>query len=305
MNRDCEIVRDLIPLYAEEMCSQSSAEFVREHTEKCPDCQAVLDEIKKPVPVMADTKTETLHTLRRRLRKKTVFSVLSAVLIILSILAGLVIYATVPVWLSVEEAVVYAEQQPDGSVKVKLSDKVCHISNFENNRFCCQGMRIDWILKASRSHNPNSTEHTISFKPDNEQSLWYYGKFTGESDTLLWGKDTTVLENSYYRQMDRSLLYIISISAFVGIALLICGAVLRKKRLGKWILLIATLFICCALSTLFVTDGHFYDTIIRNAAMLRFSMLARRYAAIAGLTLLSFPTVICTGYTVYLYRDNS
>ena len=35
MNKQCEIVQDLLPLYVDGACSESSAEMVREHLESC------------------------------------------------------------------------------------------------------------------------------------------------------------------------------------------------------------------------------------------------------------------------------
>ncbi len=304
MKRDCAIVRDLLPLYIEQISSEASAAFIKEHAAQCPQCQAVLDELQKPTPVIFDTKAEAMRSIRIKLRKRTILSILSTTLILLTLLSGIFVCTVVPVWLSVDEAIVYAQQQEDGGVKVKLADRVCHITNLGNDRFCCQGMRLDWILKAGRSQNPVQGEHTLSFKPNNKQAVWYYGKFTGESDTLLWGTDVPFTENTYYRQIDRSLLYIVCISALIGIVLLTCGIALRKKRLGKWLLSFAAFFICCALSTVFVTGGHFYDTAIWHVSMLPYSMLARRYVAIAGMTFMSFLSVICIGHTVCVYRDS-
>lgn len=38
MKLSCDIVKDLLPLYVEDMISGSSAEAVREHLEACPAC---------------------------------------------------------------------------------------------------------------------------------------------------------------------------------------------------------------------------------------------------------------------------
>ena len=302
MDRDCAIVRDLLPLYAEELCCPETAEFVKEHASSCPGCSAALEEHLKPAPVAPDTKSETLHTLRNKLRKRTVFAVISAVLLLFALLTGVAVYATVPVWLSVDEAVVYAEQQVDGSVKVKLTDRVCQVTYLENDRFCCQGVRVSWLLDFTRSQIPTGGEHSFSFNPDNEQALWYSGVYTGDADTLLWGSDIASTENSYFRELDRSLLHILYVSILVGMVLLVCGVCLRKKLIGKWLLVIAAAFICCALSTLFVSGGHYYDTVIRNAALLKYSTLVKRYIAIAVMTIISFTTVLFTGLTIYEYR---
>lgn len=304
MNKECAIIRDLIPLYAENLCSDASAELVRNHTTTCKCCNAVLAEHLKPAPIAPDLHCDGLQVLRKRLRKRTVFAIISAVLIILTLVAGVLVSATVPVWLSVDEAVVYAEQQPDGSVKVKLTDRVCHITYLDNDRFACQGMRISWFLNLTRNSNPVAAEHTFSFYPDDEQAFWYSGQYTGDQDTLLWGTDTASVENSYFERLDRSVFYILLFSASIGALLLACGFCLRKKRIGKWLLLLSTLFICCALSTLFVSGGHFYDTAVRNAVLLKYSVLVKRYIAIAVMTVISFAAVLLTSISIYEYRKD-
>lgn len=38
----CDVIRDLIPLYEEDLCSQASRELVEAHVETCADCRALL-----------------------------------------------------------------------------------------------------------------------------------------------------------------------------------------------------------------------------------------------------------------------
>lgn len=47
---DCEIVRDLLPLYHDGVCSPKSRETVAEHLESCEDCQSALAELDAPLP---------------------------------------------------------------------------------------------------------------------------------------------------------------------------------------------------------------------------------------------------------------
>ena len=45
IKNECEIVRDLLPLYAENMVCGETAEFVRDHLEGCASCRAELEQI--------------------------------------------------------------------------------------------------------------------------------------------------------------------------------------------------------------------------------------------------------------------
>ena len=42
----CEIIRDLLPLYADDACSRESRELVEEHIKECPGCAEELEKLK-------------------------------------------------------------------------------------------------------------------------------------------------------------------------------------------------------------------------------------------------------------------
>lgn len=46
MNIDCGIVRDLLPLYAEDICGEETKLAVEEHLKRCADCRARLEDMK-------------------------------------------------------------------------------------------------------------------------------------------------------------------------------------------------------------------------------------------------------------------
>ncbi len=45
----CEVVQDLLALYADDCCSEESKKLVEEHLRSCPECRKMLEELKKPV----------------------------------------------------------------------------------------------------------------------------------------------------------------------------------------------------------------------------------------------------------------
>lgn len=46
MKNECSVVRDILPLYLENMVREETGEFVREHLEHCPECTAELEVLK-------------------------------------------------------------------------------------------------------------------------------------------------------------------------------------------------------------------------------------------------------------------
>ena len=45
----CSVIRDILPLYADDSVSRDTAELVREHLEDCPACRGELERICHPL----------------------------------------------------------------------------------------------------------------------------------------------------------------------------------------------------------------------------------------------------------------
>lgn len=59
MKNECSIIKDLLPLYVEDMVSTETAEYVGEHVKGCPACQAELAALKEGAEPAAEEKKST------------------------------------------------------------------------------------------------------------------------------------------------------------------------------------------------------------------------------------------------------
>lgn len=59
MKNECSIIRDILPLYVENMVSEDTSEFVKEHLESCPACRAELEKLREPVEVQTEPGSPT------------------------------------------------------------------------------------------------------------------------------------------------------------------------------------------------------------------------------------------------------
>ena len=93
MKRECNIVRDLLPLYIENMASPESAQFVEAHLSKCPECNEFYfsmtdrgeeeiddEEVKK--------KIIPLKIVKQKLLCKRIVTSVIAVVLALALLIG-------------------------------------------------------------------------------------------------------------------------------------------------------------------------------------------------------------------------
>ena len=68
MKNECSIVRDLLPLYAEDMLSPETSEFVAEHLKGCDGCREEFERTKELEPAHCDVSDAApLKLIRKRL----------------------------------------------------------------------------------------------------------------------------------------------------------------------------------------------------------------------------------------------
>lgn len=58
MKTNCDIIRDLLPLYAEHITSEASNALVEEHLAECEACRAELEQMEQPVPVRPEAQPD-------------------------------------------------------------------------------------------------------------------------------------------------------------------------------------------------------------------------------------------------------
>lgn len=98
MKNECSIVRDILPLYLENMVSDETGAFVKEHLKDCPECTAELEALKAGPKVekigseMRDSlEVEVMKSMkatRKKFRKKAyrVAAIIAGIFIIVCVL---------------------------------------------------------------------------------------------------------------------------------------------------------------------------------------------------------------------------
>lgn len=94
MNKDCEVVRDLLPLYVDEVCSPASRELVDGHLSGCEDCTAILKRLRDSATeeTLNVEMTGVLTRQAKRFRRKsTVVGMVFAGVLLLPVLICLIV----------------------------------------------------------------------------------------------------------------------------------------------------------------------------------------------------------------------
>lgn len=89
MKYSCNLIRDLIPLYCDEICSEESKEAVETHMEECEDCRNYCHEMKQPAVVQRslqagnyeDRQVASMKKMKKKWKKKTYALVIIGIII--------------------------------------------------------------------------------------------------------------------------------------------------------------------------------------------------------------------------------
>ncbi len=120
MEISCDIIRDVLPLYAEDLVSTDTRNMVDEHLCKCDPCTKQLAILKKAAQLPIEVETHSLERVSHSIKKQRILTVLCVLTTILSILWGSVVFMTSPIYLTAEQAIEGVELRPDGGLAIDL-----------------------------------------------------------------------------------------------------------------------------------------------------------------------------------------
>jgi len=103
---DCSVVRDLLPLYIDDVCGAESKELVDEHLKQCRECTAEKIKMKGEIELPKDTGIKALMNIKITISKrvKRVIVILGSLLltVIITVTAGILL-STYPVSVAYED----------------------------------------------------------------------------------------------------------------------------------------------------------------------------------------------------------
>ena len=86
MKTDCDVIRDLLPLYADEVCSGTSRQLIEEHLQECPECSGMLEKLRthEIESGLQEEKEQVIEYQAKRFRRRsaTVGSVIAGLFMI-------------------------------------------------------------------------------------------------------------------------------------------------------------------------------------------------------------------------------
>ena len=153
MKISCNIIRDLLPLYAEDLASEDTRTLVEAHLFDCAECTDILESMKQKTPVPVETTPESLNKVKQLIRRKRILSVMVALLTLITLASLVFTFLFTPFQLTMEQALDDFYVREDGAIVIDYSPYVTgrSQSGWNENWFINQySTRFDIILGNNR-----------------------------------------------------------------------------------------------------------------------------------------------------------
>ena len=162
---NCNIIKDLLPLYKEDLLSEESKIFVEDHLKTCPECENLLkDEIQ-----IERKESKPLDFVEKRIKKESRYFTLAVVALLGSILIFIISYLHTPRHLEYEKDL-YKVYKGEDFYTLEFSDKVSGIdyTDMEDTIY------VDaYTTKYDEIFNKDRPKKSLTFHKDDLKMVLY------------------------------------------------------------------------------------------------------------------------------------
>lgn len=165
---NCNIIKDILPLYVDGVVSDDTKEMIEEHLEHCEECKKEVGLMKQELYIPAEKEASIIKDFKRKWRnKKFIISVVSI------LLTGLILFGTFAFIFHYDRVVPYKESL----IKIEIQDDDMLVSHY-------YGV----------SYNSISATHPITMEIEGKEKnviFLYYTETIAKSHTrkLINGKE--------------------------------------------------------------------------------------------------------------------
>ena len=225
MKISCNIIKDILPLYVEDLASEETRKIVEDHMDECNDCKNELEEMKSSNIPLMDTDTRPLEKIRSKMRRKKLQTIIFTTMIILLVAIIMMAFLTAPEYINDASSVSIVENS-DGTVVAYFDERV---TGFDINKYGSEYSITSYDSIWSRNFGKSKANNVVlNSEGENVETVFYFHT-DGPLDKLIYGKNP--YENGGQLTLPRlALSYYLTLA--MGFAA-ICGVIARISRKNK------------------------------------------------------------------------
>lgn len=232
MSNKCNLIKDILPLYVENMVSKDTRAFVKEHLEHCEDCHAEFEHMRKPADFVSDADIVPLKRIKKDLfikRLQTIFFTAILACAIVTVAFGIL---TSPKFFPYSDNLLNVIDGSNGSIIITFDHKVTGYSCMEefDNETETAVYRINaWTTTWDLYSSNRGKQHMIIPSDRGTNIQIFYAQNDGSEDVLIYGLNENAEENSV--TLPRLVLMPYFLLAFLALVILaILRMLLRNKQ---------------------------------------------------------------------------
>lgn len=238
MRNECNIIRDILPLYIENMVSGDTASFVEDHLSSCPACRAELEHMKSPSNFQIDTDIAPLRNLKRKMAAKRIQTIIFTAIIVLIIVIAAFAALDAPNFFPYSQDLLAVAENVDGSVTITFNNTVTNHRCYTDISEPDTGQpiyRIEaWSTFWDTHFSSRGIQSTI-IQPTGESPLViYYMQNNGDEDVCLYNSGATDVSRIISLPTLSLGYYLIFAAVILGF-LVIAWFVFKKHEIRVWI----------------------------------------------------------------------
>ena len=188
---NCSLIKDLLPLYIDDLCSKDTSEIVSNHLEICEDCNKEYETLKTEPKVkpQQDNSQELIKKVNKKFGKDKKWAVIKTVSIILAIIivAGVVAFFKVPLYVA-------KEAFQDSGFSYPENYETWEIGSKEKKNFSHKAVDM-YINENFGKYEVSDNGQSLVFKYEDGKKIIVY--YTGLESIPSWDEDENVLKDMY------------------------------------------------------------------------------------------------------------
>lgn len=196
---NCEVIRDLLVLYQDDICSEESNKIIQEHLLECPSCSKYLDNMKEEtldeickIETCIDDKKNIVGLKRIIFKKNILVSMLSIVATVIVTLGGYSYFINNESTMSYSEVGQVSIERNNGYLYFEFDGSgIYRVNSNQNIKTDSNGQEY-MEIKVNCTKTPYSTkykkQHNFIYEIGNQKIpvVVYYEDKEDKSSYLIW-----------------------------------------------------------------------------------------------------------------------
>ena len=218
----CGVIRDLLPLYTEDLCSEESRALVDDHIINCPDCRRAKESMKKTEPLPVDSG-EGLKKIKRELINRKLRTAAMAALLVFVLLVSFFSWYSKPEYYPYSENLIRVRDLGD-KIEIHFNGVArAGLETSEDPEGGTMAILYAWTYPMDR----RSKIDTMTIP--RVDALYYCWETQGENTVLLSGETGA----AGMQVLPRLVLgYYVYLALLLGAVSCLLWLLLRKKKAG-------------------------------------------------------------------------